>query len=75
MAIVCDRCLKKPVDKDGDICMDCIEELRPRTVLDYLKAYLVILEDFENRFTVTDQYITGLKGHIENLIRYEEDRK
>ena len=65
--IVCDFCKKERVDKDGDFCPDCTEEMRPKTILDYLEGYLEELEDFENRYMVTDRYLDGLKKHIKDL--------
>ena len=66
MAIVCDKCIKNRVSKDGDICDICKEKLREKDLLDYLEGYLYVLEDWDTyRITVDEGYLKGLKHQIE----------
>jgi len=66
--IVCDRCMKNRVEVDGDMCEECTEFLRPKTVLDYLKSYRDLLEDYDTyKIIPRDDHLQGLKDHIERL--------
>lgn len=69
--IVCDRCMNRRVDEDGDLCDHCKEILRERTVLDYLKDYLISMEE-DYTVDVAPSYIKGLKAHIMRMETQEE---